>query len=390
MFRPSRFLKNIWESKNTYKQTLQDIDSAMSINPKAYTCKDYYNTEKTKIFKSGWIPVGYTNELTNNNIVSTNIGETPIILTQDNYGKISAFHNVCRHRGCKLVNNDTRSSMISCPYHKWSYKLDGTLMGTPLFRQVKNKFNKSEFSLFPVNIEVNNNIIFGNLQDDNVPPPSISMKSAFKLLDKYPLKKCNIVKTKEYHVHANWKLLVDNFIEYYHLPAVHPELVKGSGMDEHQCTQEEGNYISFKTDPLTEAGLPIDVSKKSVFSTLTGYNKDNKQNSNANAAHFHALFPNMFYFLFPNHIFSIIVTPVSPTESIEKAVLMIEDNTTPSVGWVNELFDFYDKVNKEDIEICEMVQEGLKCDQYLGGKLVPKYESTIHRYHKLLINSMIR
>ena len=184
--------------------------------------------------------------------------------------------------------------------------------------------------------------------------------------------------------------MVDNFIEYYHLPAVHPELVKGSGMDEHQCTQKKGKYIGFKTDPLTEAGLPIDVSKKPVFSTLNGYSKVSKETSNANAAHFHALFPNMFYFLFPNHIFSIIVTPVSPMESIEKAVLMIEDNTTPPVGWVNELFEFYDKVNKEDIEICEMVQQGLKCDQYLGGKLVPKYESTIHRYHKLLINEMTR
>ena len=76
------------------------------------------------------------------------------------------------------------------------------------------------------------------------------MGNAFKLLNEYPLKKCKIVKSKEYRVKANWKLLIDNFIEYYHLPAVHPELVKGSGMDEHICTQESGDYISFKTDPI--------------------------------------------------------------------------------------------------------------------------------------------
>ena len=385
----TKFIKNIWTSKKTYSQTLQNIDTAMSINPMAYYSKDYYETEKLKIFKNGWIPVGYTNELNNNNIIASQIGETPILLTKDNNGKISAFHNVCRHRGCKLIEEDKKASMISCPYHKWSYKLDGSLIGTPLYKENEH-FKKKDYSLFPINIDINSNIIFGNLKDNAIPPPNISMKSAFKLLNKYPLKNCRIVKTKEYRVKANWKLLVDNFIEYYHLPAVHPELVKGSGMDEHQCTQKKGKYIGFKTDPLTEAGLPIDVSKKPVFSTLNGYSKVNKETSNANAAHFHALFPNMFYFLFPNHIFSIIVTPVSPTESIEKAILMIEDNTTPPVGWVNELFDFYDKVNKEDIEICEMVQEGLKCDKYLGGKLVPKYESTIHRYHKLLINEMVR
>ena len=69
---------------------------------------------------------------------------------------------------------------------------------------------------------------------------------------------------------------------------------------------------------------------------------------------------------------------------------MVEDNTQSPIGWYNELFEFYDKVNKEDIEICEMVQQGLKSDMYLGGKLVPKYESTIHRYHKLLIDEMTR
>ena len=383
-------LKNIWGNRGTYKETLSSIENAMSINPKAYYNKDFYKLEKKQIFQDGWIPIGYTNELESKNIISSTIGETPIIITKNKSGNIKGFHNVCRHRGCKLVDKSKNSKVISCPYHKWSYKLDGDLIGTPLYTPSKREFDKSKFSLFPINIEINNNIIFGNLQDNNVPSPKISMKSAFKLLNKYPLENCRIVKTKEYRVKANWKLLVDNFIEYYHLPAVHPELVKASGMDEHQCTQEEGNYISFKTDPLSFSDLPIDVSKKPPFSTLSGYIKENNEDVHANAAHFHALFPNMFYFLFPNHMFSVIVNPISPTESIEKAVLMIEDNAYSPKGWVNELFDFYDKVNKEDIEICEMVQEGLKCDQYLGGKLVPKYESTIHRYHKLLINEMVR
>ena len=70
-------------------------------------------------------------------------------------GNIKGFHNVCRHRGCKLVDKSKNSKVISCPYHKWSYKLDGDLIGTPLYTPSKREFDKSKFSLFPINIEIN-------------------------------------------------------------------------------------------------------------------------------------------------------------------------------------------------------------------------------------------
>ena len=109
-------------------------------------------------------------------------------------------------------------------------------------------------------------------------------------------------------------------------------------MDEHVCTQKEGKYISFKTDPISQTDLPIDPSKMKPFSTINRYSKD-KENL-TNVAHFKALFPNMFFFLFPNHIFSVIVTPISPTESVEKSVLMVEKNSLIPDDWVNKLLNF--------------------------------------------------
>jgi phenylpropionate dioxygenase-like ring-hydroxylating dioxygenase large terminal subunit len=386
--RLTRILRNKWTNKKTYEKTLNSIENALSINPAAYKDLDYFKAEKEKIFTNGWIPIGYTNNFNNDiNIVETNIHNTPILLTKNRNEEINGFHNVCRHRGCKLVDNNQTKKVISCPYHKWTYNLDGELKGTPLFESTRD-FKKAN-SLYPINVEINNNIIFGNL-DNTVatPPPSISMKSAFKLLSEYNLENCVIVKSKEYHIKANWKLLVDNFIEYYHLPAVHPELVTSSGMDQHVCTQKEGKYISFKTDPISQTDLPIDPSKMKLFSSINRNSKDKEDLTNV--AHFKALFPNMFFFLFPNHIFSVIVTPISPTESIEKAVLMVEKNKPIPFNWVNKLFEFYDKVNIEDIEICEEVQKGIMSERYEGGVMVPKYESTIHRYHKMLIEEMTR
>jgi len=361
----------------TYFKTLQATEKALTISPKAYYNEDFFRDEKNEIFKKSWMPIGYVNQFENNNIISSKIHDIPIIITKNSSNKIQTFHNVCRHRGCKLVDKDKKASVIACPYHKWTYTLDGDLRGTPLYKPEKSVFHKKDYPLFPIKTEIRNNIIFGNLDKSSQELDS-SFKNAFKILDDYPLKNCKIVRTKEYKVNANWKLLIDNFIEYYHLPAVHPKLVKNSGMSEHVCTQEDGMYIGFKTDPLTSSGLPIDVEKAPAFKNLPI--------KNAQTAHFQALFPNMFYFLFPNHLFSIIVDPVSPTQSIEKAVLMVED--TDDEEWINDLWSFYDEVNIEDLSICENVQEGLKCDIYKGGRMVPKYEDTIHRFHKMIIKKM--
>lgn len=94
----------------------------------------------------------------------------------------------------------------------------------------------------------------------------------------------------------------------------------------------------------------------------------------------------MFYFLFPNHLFSVIINPISATKSIEHAVLITEKNSDPK--WIDEVWNFYDEVNSEDLRICEDVNEGLECDVYTGGKIVPKYEATVHRYQKMIIDKM--
>jgi len=365
---------------NLFPQTRKSIKTALSLNPKFYKSSEIFQKELDTIFKKSWIPIGYTNQFQKSNIISTNIGKKPIILTKDKDDKIRGFYNVCRHRGCKLVKENQRKNVILCPYHKWSYKLNGDLMKTPKYEPEKEDFDKKDFGLLPVDIDIFKNIIFANPDGNLKSTKSIDFYSgAYKDISDYPLEDCVIMNTKQYHVKCNWKLLVDNFIEYYHLPSVHPELTTVSGVDDHRCNQKEGKYIGFVTDPLTKSGTPLDYD---YLPPMPGIKEKNKK-----IAIFHALFPNQFYFLFPNHIFSIILQPISPTYTIEHAVLMgHKDICKDNKEKFDEIWKFYDMVNNEDLEICEEVQKGIECDEYKGGKLVPRFESTIHRYHNMIID----
>lgn len=103
-------------------------------------------------------------------------------------------------------------------------------------------------------------MIFASINND-VPNLSEYYGDVFNITKEYPLENCEIVKRKQYNIDANWKLMIDNFIEYYHLPNIHPKLVKISGMEEHQYNQGKGMNISFKTDPLTSVGLPVDPTR---------------------------------------------------------------------------------------------------------------------------------
>ena len=135
------------------------------------------------------------------------------------------------------------------------------------------------------------------------------------------------------------------------------------------------------TDPLTNNDTPLDYDYLPPF---PGIPKNNHQ-----MAIFHAIYPNQFYFLFPHHIFSIILQPISPDYTIEHATLMgHSDITSKHMDKFEEIWKFYDKVNTEDLTICEQVQKGIKCDLYQGGKLVPKFEETIHRFHQMIIEDM--
>ncbi len=346
-----------------------------TLNPEFYKSKKIFDLEIKKIFNRNWIPIGYTNELNNNTILAKKFGNVEVFITKTKQGEIKTFYNTCRHRASRLIKNDCNKKAIICPYHLWKYSLDGKLLSTPRFNCPN--FNKEENGLYEIKTSAFRNIICINF-DNNCGDIYEHFGDVTDDIKNYPLEDCKIVRYKRYEINANWKTLQDNFLEYYHLPSIHPILVKSSGMNQHSYTSrgKKGKYIGYKTDPITNCNAPIEPKYMDIFPNLTDYEKQ--------MAHFQTLFPNMFYFLLPNHFFSIIIEPISETKTIEHATLLVHNNQNEDSEQIELIWKYWDRVNQEDVNICEEVQKGMYCQHYKTGVYVPQYEKNVEVFHDMI------
>ena len=365
----------MWNKQDTYRDTLKPIDTALSLNPVTYHSPRVFVEELEYIFGKEWYCIATTNAFAGDIKYRPYLlpnGET-IIITKDSE-TYAAFYNVCRHRGNALLDIEDigKNDNIICQYHCWSYGLNGNLTKTPHCSTV----DKTQNSLYPVHIKVLNNLIF--ICANATPPPFDTFYgSVCKLYDNIGLKDCIVAFTQQYTVKANWKLLMSNFCCFYHVPTVHPWLNTISKMSDHNIFPSDGHYIHFNTDPLTQtADSPLNMPKRVPLSGT-------KQSE----AKFLVFWPNTFMFIMRDHLFSVTVTPISESESLETAELLVHSQQTDR-DYIQKLVDFYTTTNDEDIAICCSVQKGIVNKAFKGGRYVSPYEDCVHAFDKLYIDSM--
>ena len=184
-------------------------------------------------------------------------------------------------------------------------------------------------------------------------------------------------------MNANWKLIAENFMEYYHLPWVHPELNTVSTLDNHQRCQGPGMYTGMCTHPLTCADLPIDPG---LLPNIPGISEHDSK-----TAYWVLIVPNVALFLLPHHLFTLIINPDGVGRTIEYADLLVHPATLESPGAeasLDAVFRFWELVNHQDIGAVERVQRGIQAKQYQGGRMCFKFEESIHRFQNILIDLM--
>src|SRR5439155_1677785 len=221
---------------------------ARSLPQKYFISPDVFAEEQESIFSKEWLLVGHQSQIPKpgDYIVRQVIGESLIVI-RDKDEEIRAFYNVCRHRGTRLIEHRAgeavcgHTSAIQCPYHAWTYSLDGRLVGAPHMDEVPG-FEKADYPLHPVNLGLWEGFIFVSLEKN---PESLEKWFA-PLAGKFSHWDMPILqpaKRIEYEVRANWKLMFENYSECYHCPGVHPQLQKVSPYDSAENDLREGPFL---------------------------------------------------------------------------------------------------------------------------------------------------
>ena len=322
------FSKEDYLKPETYQYTRQPVNLAMTLVADAYRSSEFFELEQQQVLGTSWVVVGLVSQVEKpGQVLVTQVAGQSIIVTRDSEMKLQAYYNVCRHRGAELVQENCTVRRFRCPYHSWGYDLQGNCIGTPLFDgsdipsdqqgifdmgDVK-EFNRADYGLFPVRVASWGFLIFVNLD-----PDAVTLENWLGDLPQrfanYDLESWHVVREKEYLIHANWKLINENFMEYYHLPWVHPELIKVSRMENHYRYQGIGMYTGMTTTPIS------DNADEGGWKGIPPYTRlDDSEN---NSGRFICLFPNISISILPNHIFIMLLKPMAHNYTIESTYLL--------------------------------------------------------------------
>ena len=331
-----------------------------------------YELELEKIFSRMWVCVGRAETIPSRpgayQLVT--IGRESVIVVRSRDGILQAFLNVCRHRGARLCSQATGQlkGSIQCRYHAWTYGLDGRLIGAPNIMN-DEQFDRTAFGLLPVALAIWEGFIWLNLSDN--PPPVVTQLDpviiqrfgSYERFDRYGIGELKIGKSISYEVQANWKLLLENFMECYHCGPMHPELCDLLPDFRSGKTYAYGDAATYASD--AEA---FTITGKASRPPLKGL-----QPEDLRLYYGEVLLPNILINLLDDHVVVHTIWPEATDRSRVVCDWLFDADviTMPNFDPMDAV-ELFDIVNKQDWGVCEMAQQGMASKAYRsGGVYVP-------------------
>jgi phenylpropionate dioxygenase-like ring-hydroxylating dioxygenase large terminal subunit len=345
------------------KTTQIAIDGAKTLPRHYYVAPEVFQEEGERIFARRWLCVGREDRIAApGDYFLQQVGTESIIILRDRAGTVRAYYNVCRHRGTRLCEEHSGqfSETIQCPYHAWTYALDGRLIGAPSSAEIEG-FTRADYPLHSVGVQSWEGFLFINL-DPEPEPFATAFNRLLGRFTRFNLPNLAVARTIEYDVRANWKLLFQNYSECYHCGPVHPPLAK--------LTPPTSGENDLTDGPFTGGFMVINEGHQSL--TMTGRScglmVGDLPEEDLNRVYYYAIFPNMLLSLHPDYVMYHTLWPEAPDRTRILCSWLFHPDTLTDPSWDPEDgIQFWDMTNRQDWHICEQSQLGVQSRAYQPG-----------------------
>jgi phenylpropionate dioxygenase-like ring-hydroxylating dioxygenase large terminal subunit len=363
-------MKDMTELISEYNDNAS-LEDASTIPASWYTQPEMLQLELRAVFGRTWQVIGRTDQLSSEGgYITAQVGNEPVLAVRGADGSLKAFFNVCRHHAAAVATEPCgKAQSFRCPYHGWTYGLDGSLKGAPEFNEVRN-FDRASNGLVPVRIDTWEQFVFVAL-DPDTPPLHEFLGGLAELVSPLDIQSLRFFARKVYTLNCNWKVFVDNYLDGgYHVPHLHKGL--NSALDYKQYTIENGQRYSVQSSPMVHSH-----EDGAVAATRQG-----------DRAYYLWLYPNFMINVYEGVTDTNLVVPLS----VDKTQVIFDfffDKTGPEHAPRNAAsIAVSEKIQEEDVGICESVQRGLHSRAYGAGRLSVRRESGEHLFHRLLARQL--
>ena len=373
------------------------IEKAHGLPNECYLHNDYLEFEKEKIFKNNWTMIGVASSVPNpGDAKPFNLLGIPILIVRNKENEVKVFHNVCSHRGFKLVDQECKlKNVIRCPYHSWSYDFNGKLTVTPhiggLGKHEVEGFDKNKSNLKEIKSNIWMDLIFINI-NSNAKPFEDFIKPLedrwSKFISKKDQKLIRHSTDNGYFnmtVNSNWKFAIENYCESYHLPWIHPELNKVSNISDHYHIEDEN--LNFSGQGSNKYSQQFDGNIK--FKCFPNWPTELSEKSE-----YVSLYPNVMLGIHIDHFYAFWLEPISNNQTKEHFELYYVGDESASSDEFKDIreknFAFWQEVMNEDVTAIEGMQNGRNSPAYNGGNFSPVMDTPTLMFHKWVATNLTK
>ena len=391
-------MKNILDvvDKKKLDVVSESIEVAHGLPNECYLEGPYSQIERKKIFEDKWVVIGVASSVPDpGDAKPFDLLGIPLIILRDKEKKIRVFHNVCSHRGHKLLKEPCKlKNVLRCPYHSWSYDYNGDLVATPhlggMNKNENKDFDKSKSGLKEVHSSVWLDLIMVNISNNEVSfeeyiKPLEDRWSEFWTKEDQKL----IHHADDYgyfllEVKCNWKFAIENYCESYHLPWVHPGLNAYSKIDDHYHIQGLPNRFAGQGTVVYNPRFEGDEK----FPTFPGWSKEKEL-----CAEYVALFPNVMLGIHKDHYYAYWLEPVNHAYTKEHMeIYYVGKNASKSEEYKSlrkQNYKQWHSIQSEDLSIIQGMQEGRNSPIYNGGNFSPVMDNPTHHFNKWVAQNLL-